>query len=230
MIIMFAHERGGVGKSTLAYNFAYFAASDSPKLRVVLVDADESGVTTRWWNARKRIGLKTDFDFANFEHSNTTNILNLSEQYDLVIVDVGAANCSLIEMARIADLWIAPTVVSDQAMCINVNMLEEARSTKSKRTNGKIPLVFAFNKTPTVWNSTEAVTSQKVLREYAPDIKVLDSMISERRVYRDADREGKSIFEMPLRQRTTAVAEFFNFARQAFRAQKDFMKEAANGN
>lgn len=230
MIIMFGHEKGGVGKSTLADNFAFFVASDPRKLKVVLVDADESGNTTRWCELREQNGLPTDFVYVNLARSGTTNILKLSEQYDVVIVDVGAGDYErLIEMARIVDLWIAPTGVGQKDQDSNVNVIEAARSAHRKHKNGKIPLVFAFNKTPAASNSTEASANQEALREYAPDIKVLDSIVCDRKVFRDADRAGKSIFEMPLSQRAKAEADFVQFAAQAFQAQQEFMKEAANG-
>lgn len=231
MIIEIGHEKGGVGKSTIAINLAAYIASDKRKPKVVLVDTDESGNASRWGELRTRMGLGHDFTIVNQSVDSTTNILKLSEVYDVVVVDVGAGDYARItDMSRIVDLWIAPTGVGQKEADSNVNIIEAFERANHRHKNGKIPLVFAFNKAPSSQNSTEAALASTALQEFAPDVKILKSVLCERKVFRDADREGKTIFEMPARAREKAEPEFIAMAKEAFKAFNEFEKEYANGN
>jgi chromosome partitioning protein len=143
MIVMFGHEKGGVGKSTLSTTFAAYVA-DRTKYKVVLVDADESCNTSRWGELRTQMGHETSFTIVNQAVDPTANILKLAQVYDVVIVDVGAGDYArLIEMARIVDLWIAPTATGQKDADSNVNIIEAFESANHRHKNGKIPLAFA---------------------------------------------------------------------------------------
>lgn len=227
MIVMFGHEKGGVGKSTLATTFAAHVASLG-KYSVVLVDTDESNNTSRWGELRTLNELETPFTIVNQSVDPTANILKLSKAYDVVIVDVGAGDYARItDMSRIVDLWIAPSATGQKDADSNVNIIEAFQSANHKHKNGKVPLAFVFNRAPSSVNSTEARYAIEALREYAPDIKVLDSYLCERMIYRHADRVGKTIFEMPASERQRAESEFINFANEAFKAYEEFQKGIA---
>lgn len=227
MIITFGHEKGGVGKSTCAITFAAYLAENSD-YSVVLVDADESHNSSRWGELRTANGLETGFTIVNQSVDPTSNILKLSKAFDVVVVDVGAGDYDrLTDMARIVDLWIAPSGLGQKDADCNVNIIEAFEAANRKHKNGKIPLTFVFNRTPSISNSTEAAQAIEALREFAPNVKVLDSYICERKVYRDADRRGKTIFEMPASQKARAEAEFIRVANEAFQAYEQFKKEAS---
>lgn len=232
MIIEIGHEKGGVGKSTFAVNLAAFLALTYPKLKVVLVDTDESRNATKWGELRTQMGNSREDDFTLVSQSNdpTTNILKLSATYDVVVVDVGAGDYTrLTEMSRIVDLWIAPTGPGQKEADGNANLVEAFEAANRKHKNGKIPLVFAYNKVSSSSNSTEAALARDALRDFAPEIVVLDSMVADRKVFRDADREGKTIFEMPMRAKEKAESEFVAMANEALVAYNKFKKEAKHG-
>ena len=228
MIVMFGHEKGGVGKSTLSITFAYFIATRA-EYKVVLVDADESRNTSRWGALRNDNGLETPLTIVNLSMASTHNILKLSQTYDIVVVDVGAGDYPrLIEMARIVDLWIAPSATGQKDADSNVNIIEAFAAANYKHKSGsKIPLAMMYNKAPTS-ASAEAQAAIEALREFAPDVKVLSSFICDRKVFRDADRAGKTIFEMPASQRLRAETEFINFANEAFAAYEEFTQGASH--
>lgn len=228
MIVMFGHEKGGVGKSTLATTFAaHVAAMD--QYSVVLVDTDESNNTSRWGELRTLNGLETPFTIVNQSVDPTANILKLSKAYDVVIVDVGAGDYErIIDMSRIVDLWIAPSATGQKDADSNINIIEHFASANHKHKSRKIPLCFVFNRAPSSTNSTEARYAIEALREYAPNVKVLDNYLCERMIYRDADRAGKTIFDMPAAKRQRAVTEFVNFANEAFAVYQQFEQEKTN--
>jgi chromosome partitioning protein len=228
MIMMFGHEKGGVGKSTLAITFAAHLARAG--YNVVLVDADESRNSSKWGELRTSMGLETDFTIVNQSVDPTTNILKLSKSYQVVVVDVGAGDYDrLIDMSRIVDLWIAPTATGQKDADCNVNIIEHFASANRRHKNGKIPLAFVFNKAPSVSNSTEAPHAIEALREFAPEVKVLNSYLCDRKVFRDADRHGKTIFEMSQGQRAKAEGEFINFANEAFKFYEETKQEVTHG-
>lgn len=230
MIIEVGHEKGGVGKSTIAINLAAYIALSAQKPKVVLVDADESRNASRWDELRAHMGLPQNFTVVNQAVNPTTNILKLSEVYDVVVVDVGAGDyVRLTEMSRIVDLWIAPTGVGQKDMDSNVNIIDAFEQANHRHKNGRIPLVMAFNKTSSSQNSTEAKLAANALQDFAPNLKILKSAICDRKVFRDADREGKTIFEMPARAREKAEAEFVAMADEALKAYAAFAKEAKRG-
>ncbi|TSD66339.1 ParA family protein [Inquilinus sp. KBS0705] len=96
-IITLAHQKGGVGKSTLALNLALCFKD---QLRVVLIDADPQGSIVR---------LKDDFpelDILSAEH--ITDIPDLA--YDLVIVDTPPyLSNRLNELFAYSDYVLIPT-------------------------------------------------------------------------------------------------------------------------
>lgn len=231
MITMIGHEKGGVGKSTIAINLAAYLASDRRKPKVVLVDADESRNASLWGELRTQNNLPHEFTLVSQAVDTKTNILKLDEVYDHVVVDVGAGDYThLLEMAYIVDLWIAPTGVGQKDADSNVNIIEAFSRANPRHKRGRIPLVFAFNKTSSASNSSEAALAKQALREYAPHIKVLENSICDRKVFRDADREGKTVFETAPRAKEKAEAEFIRMANEALGAYLEFVKEAQHGN
>ena len=233
MIIEIGHEKGGVGKSTLAINLAAFLAKQkkggksNDMLSVVLVDTDESGSSSRWGELRTSMGLEHHFAIVDKAIDPTAHIRKLSEAYDIVVVDVGAGDYArLSEMSKIVDLWIAPTGVGQKEGDSNVNLIEAFEKANHKHKSGvKIPLVVVFNKVPSSVNSTEAKLAAEALQEFAPELTILESRICDRKVWRDADREGKTIFEMPQRAREKAEREFTDMVDQAFKAYESFLKQ-----
>lgn len=227
MIIEVGHEKGGVGKSTLAINLAAYFAQNK-KNKVVLVDTDESGSSSRWGELRTHNKLEQTFTIVGKAVDPTAHILKLSEVFNVVIVDVGAGDYArLAEMSRIVDLWIAPTGVGQKEGDSNINLIEAFQRANSRHKNGKIPLVFAFNKTPSSANSLEAQYAAEALSEAAPEVTVLKSRICDRKIWRDADREGRSIFEMQPKARFKAEAEFSAMVDEALRAYSAFNKKVA---
>lgn len=229
MIVMVGHEKGGVGKSTIAITLAHLIAQVT-KAKVALVDTDESNNTCMWGQLRSSLGLTSDVTIMNQAIDPTANIPNLAKVYDVVVVDVGAGDYKrLIEMARIVDLWIAPTGPSQKEADSNINLIEAFASANHKHKNGKIPLAFVYNRAPASSNSTEAQEAIEALRQYAPEVAVMNSVLCERKIYRDADKMGRTIMEMAPAQRRKAEAEFVAFFNEAFSIYDQFQKEAKNG-
>jgi chromosome partitioning protein len=227
MIIFVGHEKGGLGKSTIAITVAAFIAQNR-KNKVVLVDTDSSRSASRWGSLRTDFGLEHHFAIMDKVEDPTAHILKLSEVYDVVVVDVGAGDYARIaEMSRIADLWIAPTCVGQKEGDSNVNLIEAFEHANKKHKSGRVPLIFAFNKTPSSTQSSETTLAKSALQEFAPEIPVMESVMCDRKVWRDADRAGRTIFEMPQRNREKAETEFLGMISEALKAANTYKKQGA---
>lgn len=226
MNIIVGAEKGGVGKSQIAYNLAAYLATQQKvgegknkrPAKVMLVDTDTQRTSSKWGALRPE-EAPLPFRVVEKVSNPAPEIVRLSEDYDAVIVDVGARDyAGLADLARIADLWIAPTRVGQGDLMSSLEMATAFNTVHSKHKNGHIPLCFVVNAVPGAWNSTEGQDAIEALEAALPTGKVLKSMIRDRRVWRDAHRLGKHLFEMPLSMREKAEDEFIAVIAEAFKA------------
>ena len=223
MILTVGNEKGGVGKSTLALTIADWFSKQN--FSVALVDTDSQSTASKWGELRSNVGLSHDFLIVDKSIDSTAAVVQLSEKYDVVVVDVGARDYArMIDLARIADLWIAPTRVGQADLQSTFETVEAFQEADSKHKNGHIPIVVAINVAPAQWNSTEGKDAQVALREILPDTPVLESIIRDRKVWRDAHKLGKTILELPKADREKAQAEFEDLMNEALKQYKKFQK------
>lgn len=224
MIIEVGHEKGGVGKSLIAVNLAAYLAQK--KHSVVLVDTDTQMTASKWGELRTHFGHEHLFTIVDKAVDPTEHIRKLSENYDVVVVDVGARDYSrLSELARIVDLWIAPTRVGQGDLESTLSLADAFEKANQKHKRGKIPLVVTVNSVPGAWNSTEGADAVEALQQALPDVPILKNVLRDRKVWRDAHRLGKSIFEMPGRDREKAEHEFVLMIKEALKAYERFLAE-----
>ncbi len=219
MIFIVGHEKGGVGKSQIAFNLAaYFAER---KKSVILVDTDTQRTSAKWSALREQVGRPPTFPVVERTTDPAPTIVQLSEKYDAVVVDVGARDYArLSDLAKIADLWIAPTRVGQGDLQSTMDLASAFSTLHSKHKAGHIPLCVVVNAVPGTWNSMEGEDAIQALKEVLPTGKVLAHSIRDRRVWRDAHRLGRSIFEMPPSAREKAEEEFVAVIDEALSAYK----------
>ena len=225
MIIEIGNEKGGVGKSTLSITLASYLAAQ--RYSVVLVDTDSQKTSSGWGELRTHHGLEHKFAIVDKSIDPTEHIRKLSEAYDVVVVDVGARDYNrLSDLAKIVDLWIAPTRVGQGDIESTAALADAFEKANKFHKNGKIPLVITTNAVPGSWNSTEGEDAVAVLREGLPNVPVMGSLIRDRKVWRDAHKLGRSIFEMPAREREKAEAEFVAMFEEVWKSYENFSSKA----
>lgn len=213
-IIVVGTEKGGVGKSTVAFNLAAYLAQRG---KVLLVDTDTQRTSVKWDEARQEMGLEKKFDVIGMTVKPANFIVDHASKYDAVVVDVGARDYEALgNFCRIADLVIAPTKVGQGDLESTVDFALAMKGFHGKHKNNKIPMAFVVNAAPGPWNSSEGADAGNVLREAVPTGDVLQTVIRDRRVWRDAHRLGKTIFEMPYGQSEKAIEEFTAAMNEAF--------------
>jgi chromosome partitioning protein len=140
MIIAFASQKGGVGKTTLAGHLAVEAEASGAG-PVALIDTDPQGSLAQWWNGRK----------AETPVFVKANLTNLGAQLDelkrlgikLVIVDTPPAITENIRaVVALADLVLIPTRPSPhdlRAVGATVDLVESTGKSMVFVVNGATP-------------------------------------------------------------------------------------------
>ena len=135
-VVVFASQKGGSGKTTLAGHMAV-AAQESGAGPVALIDTDPQGSLAKWWNAR-------DAEMPVYVETSipqlATDIGRLREGgFRLVIIDTPpAVTTSISNVVQHADLVVVPTRPSPhdlRAVGATVDIVEAADK----------PLVFVVN-------------------------------------------------------------------------------------
>ena len=135
-VMIFASQKGGSGKTTLAGHVAVQAerAGAGP---VALIDTDPQGSLSEWWNLRQ--AERPNFIGTNFPRLLTDLQKLHADGVELVIVDTSAAIAMAIrDVAVFADLVVVPVRPSPhdlRSVGATVALVEDA---------GK-PLVFVIN-------------------------------------------------------------------------------------
>jgi chromosome partitioning protein len=104
MIVAFANQKGGVGKTTLAINLA--AALRRKNTRVLLIDTDSQGTALQWQALEGNIAFPV-------EHLprpvSKTDLRSFTADHDYIVVDTPPAIGRISEsVLALADLGIVP--------------------------------------------------------------------------------------------------------------------------
>ena len=189
MIITISHQKGGVGKSTIAFNMAIEL---SKKFETSLIDLDVQKTLTHANNIRINNGLDS-LNILDFQDENKMiNFLEKQNNNQLIIIDSGGFDSALNRIAIIgADIILTP--VTDKTFdLLGLQKYEEILAELSKIEKRKIVShVFLNNINPQVKKFDELVdfiTSS----EY---FEIFNTVIRNRVDFSNSASEGKSVLE-----------------------------------
>lgn len=200
MIILIGSKKGGVGKSTLATNIAAFLAKSGKD--TILIDADIQRSSSNWFHDRLETNLVQMACVQKYDNLKLT-LLDLNKRYDCVVVDCqGRDSVELRTGLLAADIFIIPCRPSQpdiDTIPLMSDMVKQAREM-----NESLQAFCILTMCPTNPQITEIADSQKFIQNFA-EIKLLDSLICDRKVYRDAIASGHGVVEMDNEKATLEI-------------------------
>lgn len=192
MIILVGSQKGGCGKSTTAVNICAYLARKG--LDVVLVDADRQSTAANWAMDRSaNNALPTVHCVQKYENIRDT-LFDLGKRYSYVIVDAaGRDSRELRTGMTVANILLVPFRPS-QPDLDTLNNLREI-IIQAKDLNPSLSVFGLITMAPTNPVIHESDEAKEYLQDF-PEINLLETIIRDRKVYRDAMSEGVGVVEM----------------------------------
>ena len=192
MIILIGSQKGGCGKSTTAVNICAALANNGRD--VVLVDADRQCTAANWALDRSsNESLPTVHCIQKYENIRDT-LLDLDGRYEYVIVDAaGRDSRELRTGMTAANVLIVPFRPSQPDLDTLPNLQEIIIQAKDLNPDLQVFGLITMAPTNPVVHETEE--AREYLQDY-PEIHLLNTIIRDRKVYRDAMSDGLGVVEM----------------------------------
>lgn len=199
MKILLAQTKGGVGKTTLAVNFAVERSRAGRD--VLLVDADEQATAMDFTALRsEQLGtagytaIPLLYDHARKHDTLREQVPRMAPKYQDIIVDAGGRDTkslrsamTLVDVAvipfqpRSFDIWTLSTVAE---------LIEQAREA-----NPRLRAVAILNFADPAGAGADNEAAAEALRD-APGIDFLDCPIGRRKAFANASAEGRGVCEL----------------------------------
>ncbi|ESK36590.1 hypothetical protein P256_02502 [Acinetobacter nectaris CIP 110549] len=190
MILLIGSQKGGCGKSTIAINIAAFLASSDKD--VVLVDADRQQSSANWVKDRDETDLKKVHCIQRYDDVKST-LKDLVNRYEYVVVDVAGHDSKELRTAMlVADKIIVPFRPSQFDLDTLPHLTEIIDQAQSF--NQHLKAFGLLTLAPTNPSVSEVQQASEYLADF-PIFTALQSVIHDRKVYRDSISEGKGVTE-----------------------------------
>ena len=191
MIILIGSQKGGCGKSTIAVNIA--AALALKVKDVFLLDADPQSSSMRWAQDRLDTEVQPHIPHAQASGNIHQTLKDLASKYEYVIADTaGRDSRELRTGMTVADVLISPARPSQYDLDTLPHLAEVY--SQAKDLNPKLAGYLVLNLCPTNPVIKEVAAAQEFLADY-PEFKLANTLVYDRKAYRDAISEGKSVLE-----------------------------------
>lgn len=199
-IIIFGGQKGGTGKSTLAFNIGAERAGQGR--RVLLVDTDEQMTMVKWAARRKQAKIEPSISCISlFGETVSDEILDQSSHYDDIIVDChGGMTPELVSALTVADKLFTPTKTgqADLDTFAQVDKLIP----KVRAINRKLQAFVIINQALPGTRSGRAKNALAHLENFT----ILDHPIGSRVTFEDTAADGLGVTEYSRRD-PKAVSE-----------------------
>lgn len=192
MILLIAAEKGGVGKSTIATNLAVHLAHGG--VDVVLLDTDGQATAARFVERRDEAGITPAVPCVQRTGDVASTLRDLANRYQVVVVDAGGRDSREMRSAMaVANLLLVPTKAS-QADLETFSKVNELIGL-ARGLNPELKAVALLSIAPTNPVIREVQDARELLVEF-DQLELADTIIRDRKVYRDALLVGKGVIEL----------------------------------
>jgi chromosome partitioning protein len=191
MIILFGGEKGGTGKSTLATNIAVYLARNGHD--ILLLDADNQGSASNWAATRTNDTTLPKVHCVEKSGQIASSVRDLSKRYDHVIIDAGGRDSKELRSAMLCANKLYIPIKASQFDLWTIDrmntIVNEARSF-----NELLEAYVVISMAPTNPQINETTDAQSMLDSFEY-LKLLPTIIRERKAYRDAILKGQGVLE-----------------------------------
>jgi chromosome partitioning protein len=212
MILLIAAEKGGVGKSTLATNLAVHLAHKG--VDVVLLDTDGQATAARFAERRDGAAITPAVPCVQRTGEVASTLRELARRYQVVVVDAGGRDSREMRSAMaVANLLLVPTKAS-QADLETLPKVNELIGL-ARGLNPELKAVAVLSIAPSNPVIREVENARELLAEF-DQLELADTVIRDRKVYRDALLAGKGVTELDNSQARAEIQllaqEFFDLS------------------
>lgn len=192
MIILIGSQKGGCGKSTISVNIA--AELVRQEKDIILVDSDRQGTSANWiCDRNKQVNIPIIHCIQKFDNIRET-LLDLDKRYEFVLVDTaGRDSRELRTGMTTADILLVPFRPSQPDLDTLPKLVEII--TEAKDINPKLRAVAMITLAPTNPIVNEIQEAKEYLKDF-PELFLANTVVRDRKVYRDCMAEGKSVVEV----------------------------------
>ena len=185
------NQKGGVGKSTLATNFA--AAAHLLKKRVLLVDLDSQGSSFDWYAARQEGSELAGLTVVKADRAlSFTRFREIAGSYDVVVLDgppkLGDMTRSAAVAADIVLIPVQPGPFDMWSAGETQKLLEAADSTRADLDRGPVRRLFVLNRA-----SANTNMSRSAIATLEGAGEVAKTVIHQRVAFAEAAATGESV-------------------------------------
>jgi len=190
-IYLFGNEKGGVGKTTLAFNLA--VARVKAGHSVVLVDTDESGSSSMYATLRAEAGYQPPLlSVAKRGKMIGTDLAQLNQHYELIIDSGGQDSVEMRQAIAVADVWVIP-VRPGQLDLFSISKMAKLQSDVQQRVDRSPDTRLLLN---AVNSATREGPEARELLSDIPDMPLEPYQIVDRVAVRRAVMMGCGILEL----------------------------------
>lgn len=191
IVISLLNPKGGSGKTTIATNLA--SSFHRQGKRVLLVDSDPQGSARDWHAVRDDNPITL---VALDRPNNLKNLANVTQNYDLVLVDGAAKLEDMIAAAiKVSDIVLIPVQPSPYDIWAASDLVDLI-TTRQEVMEGKPKAAFIISRAVT--NTKLGGEVSTAVREYG--LPVFQSGTIQRQVYPRTASEGFTVFDADNKQ------------------------------
>ena len=213
MIITVISFKGGVGKSTLSQNLAVSYAHD--KREVCILDADKNESSSIWERFRDEDLPNVPVYHVSEQGDISKTINNLSDKYDIVIVDCPPAIENITSKAVVkSDVSLIPVSTTGGGdIWATEKFLEHIELLRAKL-DTPLPCYFVVNRYESNVNMHKAYLEALKEHQKEYNLGMISTLMAKRNAYGEANANGRGVLEWDnpkAKKETKAIAdEVFN--------------------